>query len=491
MKVIVYGTSVQERKSFSIMNKKQNNRALLTGTITYAIGSFGTKFLNFLIVPFYTYYIAPGDLGDYDLLVTTVSLLSPLLTMKISDAAYRWIIKSRENEVPYISATYKLLLRNCLLTAVLLFTINFFIPIWNCYYFIAILLGDRILECLQKLLRGLKNQKLFAMSGVFHTAVLVGTNVIKVCVMRQGVTALLQSSVISIYATILLILLLEKRLRNVDFKPDYRSHQKEMLRYSAPLVPSALSWWVISASNRYIIRWFLGSAANGIYSVAYKFPSVLQTVFTMFNNAWTDMALAELGKGKQSEEYTKQTFERLYKISFGMAFVLIPLTKLVMNLILNERYKEAAIYIGFLYLGTVFQGFSSFSSIGYLQRKKTGGAAKTSLYGAIVNLVVDLLGVKYLGLFAATVSTFLGFFVMWIVRMRDIKDEFPIQVNPKVFSLYLAVGIGMAVGIIYTNNLMDFILAVLASVFFLFDNRRTIKQVLNMVKQRMAGADKV
>ena len=80
------------------MNKNQRNRALLTGTITYAIGSFGTKFLNFLIVPFYTYFIAPGDLGDYDLLVTTVSLISPLLTMKISDAAYRWIIKSNENE---------------------------------------------------------------------------------------------------------------------------------------------------------------------------------------------------------------------------------------------------------------------------------------------------------------------------------------------------------------------------------------------------------
>ncbi len=300
-------------------NSKQN-KALLTGTLTYAIGSFGTKILNFLIVTLYTYYILPADLGDYDLLTTTVSLLSPLLTMKISDATYRWIIKEKENEIPYISATYKLLIRNCVFAALILLLINQFIPVWNCYYFIAILIGDRVLECLQKILRGLKNQKLFAISGVIHTAILVTSNVIKVCILKEGVTALLQSSIISLYSTIIIILIAEKRLRRVELKKNYKNQQKEMLKYSMPLVPTTLSWWVMSASDRYIIKWILGSAANGIYSVAYKFPSVLQIVFTMFNNSWTDLAISQLEKGKKSEDYTKATFRQLYKISFGLVF---------------------------------------------------------------------------------------------------------------------------------------------------------------------------
>lgn len=463
-------------------NKK--NKALLTGTITYAIGSFGTKFLSFLIVPLYTYFILPADLGDYDLLVTTVSLMSPLLTMKISDAAYRWIIKEKENEVPYISATYKLLLRNCLLCVLLLIGINLFIPVWHCYYFIAILVGDRILECLQKLLRGVKNQKLFAASGLFHTAVLVGLNFYKVCILKQGVIALLQSNAISLYATIVLILLLEKRLRKVDFKPNYKSQQKEMLHYSIPLVPSALSWWIMGASDRYVVRLFINSAANGIYSVAHKFPSILQVIFQMFNSAWTDMALAELGKGEQSEEYTKKVFQQLYKLSFGMVFVLIPLTKLVMNVILSDSYKVASIYIGFLYLGTVFQGFSSFSSIGYLQGKKTGGAAKTSVYGAVVNLGIDLICIKFIGLFAAALSTFVGFLVMWATRMKDIRDVYPIRVNWKVFGAYLITGIVIAIGVIWTNNTIDLVLSVAAGLFFLFDNRNSLKQVLQIVKKK-------
>lgn len=467
------------------MNENKKNKALLIGTIIYAIGSLGTKFLNFLIVPLYTYFIAPSELGDYDLLITTVSLLSPLITMKISDAAYRWIIKQKENEVPYISATYKLLIRNCLFSACILLLINQIVPIWNCYYFIAILIGDRILECLQKLLRGLKNQKLYAASGLFYTAILVGLNLVKVCYLKQGVTALLQSNVISLYVTILLIVIIEKRLRKVNLKCNYRAEQKEMLKYSAPLVPSTLSWWVMSASDRYVIRWIIGNAANGIYSVSYKFPSILQTMFTMFNNAWTDMALAELGKGKQSEEYTKKIFKQLYQLSFGTVFILIPLTKLVMRLVLSESYKTAAIYIGFLYLGTAFQGFSSFCSIGYLHDKKTSGAAKTSVMGAVVNLGVDLLCINFLGLFAATISTFLGFFTMWIMRMRDIRETFPIKVDTINFSIYLCIGIVIATITIWSSDAIDIILVLIASVFFLINNKQVVKKALAMAVKKI------
>ncbi len=467
------------------MDESKKNRSLLTGTIIYAIGSFGTKFLNFLVVPLYTYYIQPADLGDYDLLITTVSLLSPLLTLKISDATYRWIINRKENEVPYISATYQLLLRNCALCALILLGINHFIPIWNCYYFIAILIGDRTLECLQKLLRGVKNQRLYAFTGLFHTAAMVSLNVYKICLRKEGVVALLQSSVISLYASIFLILVLEKRLRRFDFRSDYRAQKKEMLQYSAPLVPSALSWWVMSASDRYVIRWSINNAANGIYSVAYKFPSVLQTIFQMFNNAWTDMALAELKKEKQSEAYTRKIFRQLYKISFGMVYMLIPMTKLVMNILLSEAYKSASIYIGFLYLGTVFQGFSSFCSIGYLQGKKTGGAAKTSIYGAIINLGVNLLLIRHIGLFAAALSTFLGFFIMWITRMRDIKAVFPIEVELKTFIPYLLTGVFFAVVVIWTSNTADLLLSLIATVFFLVDNKKSLEKGFLMVKNKI------
>lgn len=455
------------------------NKTLLIGTITYAIGNFGTKILSFLIVPLYTFYITPSDLGDYDLLMTTVSLLSPLLTMKISDATYCWLIKDVSNSPDYLGATYKLLFRNCIFFSVILLVINHFITIWNCYYFILILIGDRVLECVQKLLRGLKKQKLFAVSGIIYTGLLVIANLIKICMLHQGVTALLQSVVFAQIVTIIFIIWKEKSLRVVNWKNriKHRQLQKEFMKYSAPLVPSALSWWVMSASDRYVIRLFLGKAANGIFAVAGKFPSILQTLFTMFNNAWTDMALAELGKGKQTEEYVADLFRKLYCFSFSVVFGLIPFTKIVTQIILGVEYQSASIYIGILYLGTVFQGFSSFCSIGYLQQKTTGGAARTSMYGAIVNLVVDIFAMKYIGLFAASVSTFIGFFVMWIARMYDIRYSFPIRIKKKEFSIYLIMSIILAIVSIWSSLMIDILLCVCAGIWFIYSNRNIFKAI--------------
>ena len=75
------------------MSDLKNNKELIKGIGVYAIGTFGTKILSFLIVPLYTYYIATDDMGVYDILTSTISLLTPIITMQISDAAYRWIIR--------------------------------------------------------------------------------------------------------------------------------------------------------------------------------------------------------------------------------------------------------------------------------------------------------------------------------------------------------------------------------------------------------------
>ena len=77
-------------------NSSSKTNALIKGTLIYAIGNLGTKILNFLIVPLYTFFIEPEALGNYDLLITTVSLLSPILTLRISEAAYRWRIKEEK-----------------------------------------------------------------------------------------------------------------------------------------------------------------------------------------------------------------------------------------------------------------------------------------------------------------------------------------------------------------------------------------------------------
>ena len=459
----------------------QKNKTLLAGTIIYAIGNFGTKFLSFIIVPLYTYYILPEDLGTYDVLCTTINLLTPLITMQISDAAFRWMVTNDDNIVPCVSATYKLLAVNCTITAGIILLINCFIPITYCYYFIAILILGRILGSMQKLLRGLKNQKLYATSGLVYTSVFLVLNLVYICGLHQGVEALLWSSIIANVVAIGLILLCEKNLRKVDIKSSHRKLQKEMLKYSIPLVPSTLNWWVMGASDRYVILFFLGSAANGIYAVANKFPSILSTVFLMFNNSWTDMSLADSDSKEDYSAYYSSVFKQLYILSFTSVILLIPATKVVATLILSTAYKEASVYIAFLYLGAVFQAFSSFYGVGYLKDKSTSGAASTSVYGAIVNLAVNILCIKFIGIHAASISTFLGFFAMWAIRRQQMKKSLLIDIQWNLFIFLFAVSVLLSVVSIWTNVAIDLCLTVLGVVFFIWANRGLLKKVCKKI----------
>lgn len=466
---------------------KQNNKALLTGTIVYAIGNLGTKILTFLIVPLYTYYISTSDMGEYDLLITGVGLLSPIISLRISEATYNWMIKQTESNEVCIKSTYNYLLKSCALSVIVVGVIGHFTYIWNLKLFLAILVLDPVLETTQKILRGLKNQKLFAASGIIYTGILVTLNFITVCVMKFGVTSLLVNTIISQLISIALIFILEKRMRCLTIAVEKRTlleTQREMLKYSMPLVPSTLSWWVMSVSDRYVVRFFLGSSFNGIYAIATKFPSVLQTFFVLFNNAWTDMALANLHSKEENSKYVSNLFEKMYMFSFSTIFCLIPVTKVVTQVILSADYKIGSIYIGFLYLGAIFQGFSTFASVGYLQNKKTARAATSSLAGAIINLLVDFILIKSVGLFAAALSTYIGFLVMWLVRMYDIRNDWPIAVNIPKFTIMTLAATAIATVTIWTTVEIDAIMTLLFGVLFIALNKNYIKVVIQKIKRK-------
>lgn len=465
---------------------KQNNKALLTGTIVYAIGNLGTKILIFLIVPLYTYYIRTSDMGDYDLLMTSVSILAPLISLKISDATYNWMIKRTTSNEICIKATYNYLLKSCIVAVAIISIASRFLHIWNVGLFLVILVLELILETTQKILRGLKNQKLFAASGIICTGILVLFNFVTVCVIKLGVKSLLINTVISRVISIVFIFIVEKRIRcltvTVD-KKDILVTQKKMLKYSLPLVPSTLSWGVIGFSDRYVIRFFLGSSFNGIYAIATKFPSVLQTFFVLFNNAWMDMALANLQSKEEHSEYVSNIFEKMYVFSFSMICCLIPLTKVVTQIILSSDYKIGSVYIGFLYLGAIFQGYSTFASVGYLQNKKTARVATSSIAGAIVNLLIDIALIKTVALFATALSTYFGFLVMWLVRMYDIREDWPIEVKKIKFLVLTIIATAVATITIWTSLYIDIIITCVFGVLFLFLNREYLVLMVNKIKK--------
>lgn len=59
-----------------------------------------------------------------------------------------------------------------------------------------------------------------------------------------------------------------------------------LLKYSVPLIPNSLMWWIMSAGDKYIINYFLGDGANGLYSLSSKVPQIINMIYSLFIQAW-------------------------------------------------------------------------------------------------------------------------------------------------------------------------------------------------------------
>lgn len=461
------------------MSDTKKNKELISGTIIYALGNFGTKFINFLIVPLYTYFITTEMMGEYDILLTTVSLLTPLITLQIGDAAYRWLIGKGTIDSIYLS--YKVLFVDVLITSISCLIIYAFTHYEFMGYFCIMLLGSSIMQTVQKMLRGFKNQKLFALSGVVHTFFLVGLNVLELVVLKRGLEGLLFSTAVSYFITIIFIFAFEKRVRCFRISGfSITDAEKEMLRYAIPLIPNQLNWWIMNSSDRYIIKLFLSNSANGIYAVSYKFPTAMQSIFVLFTNSFQDISV---GDDSDSGEYYTQVFRKFSKIVFTTVMLAIPLSRLYVKLTMSSEYHEAANYIAFLYVGSAFQAFASYYGAGYLKIKDTKGTSITSILGAIANILINLVLINVFGLYAAAISTAVAFFIMWILRVIQVGNKMGIKIKYGEFMFYAALTIIFSVISNNMNNIEDSITLLAALVIFGIANKEFILLFIGKIKK--------
>lgn len=464
-----------------IMNK---GNKLIKGTGIYAVGTFGTKILSFLIVPLYTYYIATADMGVYDIIISTVSLLTPIVTLQISDAAYKWIISTEnQDKEQYIRATLQVLIINSSVAVVLILLIDYFRPIPYCIYFCIVLILTQSLQSLQKILRALQRQWLFALSGIIYTIVLLSLNVVQLCFLNKGVESLFQSAIVANAVSLIIISVVERRFWiNYIKKPDLKLIF-EMYKYSCPLVPNYLNWWIMNSSDRYIILWTMGSPANGILAIAHKFPSMLHSVLQLFTNSWQDLSVAD-SDINISLFYTK-VFRKFSRLSLSSLWVLIPLTKVFVFFIMSSSYKTACNFVSFYYLGTIFQSFSAFYGVGYLRSGKTKKAFSTSIYGAIINAAVNICFVRFIGLQAAAISTFVGFLVMWIIREKQNREDLQIKINWVEMIILTLMSVLFSVFSIMFGTLVNLVLFSVGLVGFIVFNFKDIKTFLCIIKRKV------
>ena len=410
---------------------KKKYKSLFKNIGLFSIGSFGSKIISFLLLPLYTSILSTEEYGLVDLINSTSQLLIPILLLSIQDATLRFSMDPEYEKKDVISTTFKVITKGLLLLIIGILIIWFFKIIDISWIYLIFLLFSFLLNALNNtfsLYLKAKNKALtIAISGILCTLVTCVSNIVLMVVFKLGINGYMISLIIGLLVQVLYQLLDGKIYRDIHFK-NYKDLSKPMINYSAPLIFNSISWWINSASDRYILSWISGVAVNGIYSVAYKIPTILTTFQTIFYNAWSISAISEFDKD-DNDGFIGNNYMSYSFLSIIACSIIISFNLQITSFLYSKDFFSAWVCVPLLLVSTVFNGISQLEGSLFAAVRKTKDVTITTLIGAITNIILNLLLIPKLGALGAAVATMVGYFMTWVFRTLKLQSFIKMKVD--------------------------------------------------------------
>lgn len=462
-------------------------KELVKNTAIVAVGRVCTKFLSFFLLPFYTAVLSTEDYGIVDLFNTYISLLLPLIVFQIEDALFRFTIDVRgdENgEKKVVSTSLCFCTFQCIIFTAIFAAIQLFANIQYGWYLLFNVIISVFSGSMLQLTRGMGDNMAYAVSSFLTASTAIFLNIILVLFMNMGADGLFITAFVSNLIGILYVFIKKQVYKIVRLKYFDQSLLKNMLSYSLPLVPNSLSWWVVGASDKSVVSWFLGVSQNGILSVAQKFSTAYTTFYSIFNLTWTENAAIHC-KDEDSAQYYSEIIEISFRVLNSACLGIIAGVALAFPWLVNEKFGQAYFQIPIYMLSSLLYSVIGIYSVVYIALKKTSVIAKTSMAAAAINLIVNIGLIQHIGLYAASISSVMAYGAMLIFRYFNIQKIMKIRIKSSVIVSCILFMVLDFVTYYIRNVWISCVNFLLIAVYAAFINRKLLKELISVVKERI------
>ena len=416
------------------MNKKF--KYLFKNTGLLFISNFSSKILVFLLVPLYTAVLSTEEFGTYDLLYTTVELLLPILGLNITASIMRFSLgaeKERQKQVfsvgvKYVSISVLLLLA--------LSVVAFRLPLTQkvaAYQvpFILMFASISAYQLTSQFTRGLDDVKGLAIAGVLGTVTTIGLNLLFLLRFRMGIMGYFYANIMSQTVSAGFMFVRNKMWRYINgprnlLRPS--RYEGQMLRYCIPLIITSLSWYINCAADRYAVTWFYGLEANGVYSVAYKIPAILNAFQVIFIQAWQLSAIKEFDSQDKDGFYSK-TYQGCHMLMLILTSCLVLGSRILSRILFSKDFYEAWHYVPTLLLYVMFNTLSGTVGGIFTAVKDVGSLSVSAVASTLCNVALNMTLVPLLGPEGAAIATVASSVVLWGMRMLQSRRHIRLQVN--------------------------------------------------------------
>ncbi len=429
-------------------------KRLGTETAIYGISTVLGRFLNFLLIPFYTNVLLTSDYGVVAYLFAFMAFLNVVYGYGMESAFFKYAStlelgnRKQTFSTPFVSVLFTSFLFSLLIdfsspkiASVLEIgsgsAILVQLAAWIIFFDAISVIPFASLRLDHKPVR-------FALIRLTSVVVNVSLIVVLLLHFHLGIIGIFVSGLISTVLTFLL--LLPTIFRNFSFEYLLSIH-KGLLRFGLPYLPTGLSWMVIQVIDRPILRSLTDESTVGIYQASYKLGIFMLLLVNMFDYAWRPFFLANA-----KEADAKAMFSRvLTYFALASAIVVMVLSLFIEDVvkvqffgryIIHPNYWEGLGIVPVILLAHVFSGVYIIFTPGIYIEKKTYHLPYIVGIGAAINVISNYALIPVLGMMGAAYSTLFSYFAMavalYLVVQRFYRVDYEFERLAKI-ALSLAV----------------------------------------------------
>lgn len=395
------------------------NRQLAKNVSFVTVGNMGAKLIGFFMLPLYTRWLSPEDYGTADMISVFAMLLLNVVACDVSDAIFVFPSGESEERIKRFYSTGFFFQMACsLLCALLFFFLSrlpydyiFFSHIWLVY---GVLISGLFQKYAQDFCRGINKMSVFSLTGIVQSLFVAGFSFL--LIPSRGVYGYVSALILSNVITAAFSFVYSKSYQYLSFRGFGLVELREMLRYSVPLIPTAVLWWLVSSLNRPLLEQYVGIFAIGLLAVAGKLPGVARLLYDFFQQAWLITVLQECRKADFSSYFNK-AYRVIIIIQSFVCLLIVMFSKTFIHLMTTESYYEAWRYVPMISIGMLFSNTTAFVGTLFAAFKQTKYTFYTAVFGGLTAILLNFALIPRLGLWGACLAIVLSQVVSAAMRI--------------------------------------------------------------------------
>ncbi|EKS8354125.1 oligosaccharide flippase family protein [Bacillus cereus] len=401
----------------------------------FFIGNTLTKLIGIFLLPLYTSKINPESFGYYDLTISLINLVIPILFFQVWDGIFRFTFDYEKVADKYAVISNGIMIQ---IFGALLYSITFFVVTSSLNYSIEykyLIFIQGVLFAFQYyynfVARSFSKNTLLVATGLLNSIISILINVILIVIYSMGIESLYISYIVGTLIQIVILEVKVKVLSNFKVSTVSISLIKKLMLFSLPLCLTTISYWLLSGLIRLVISNRLGMYENGLYGVTNRLSSIMVLVVNSFQLAWYEMSYS-MGKEENKKSYYGKSLNYILKVILYIGSISLIIIKLIFPYMIAEQYHEALTIIPITFIGVLINSYASFASTLFLAEKESSKLLMPTLISAVVNVFCLFLLTNTFGLVGATISLTVAFFINGLIITIKLKKLYNIRLKASV-----------------------------------------------------------